>query len=858
MTRQDKNNHSDGGYRGQTYWTVGDTNILFVVTWSVPIANTHDSNCVGLGMTREGLTVPPHFQADGSLFEQMYFFNSIVDFSFERGEFSWNRNSLIYSANSAGCRRGARAVRTKPVLFTSNGRPVLFTSNGRPARAFTDTCPTSAGITSKAVTCSGVDTCRVNGSGFGAVSQQDYGKQVERSASSKIKAIRSQGREQGREKIQLHNMANSTALVFVGPLCVLWLCVVDWSCSQDLCPSGFYLSRKASASICRMCRVCPEGLRVKAPCTANTNTQCSGSCRDGFFLSGNGSSTCQRCTRCETGTFVLTPCVENTNTVCVPCPEGTFSSTRGQLQCTACRETCSPGQHERRPCSRKHDTVCRDCNRWSYSPSGKTCHPCTPCPAGSGLKTPCNMSSDAECQQCPSGSYSPGDQSPCRTCSACRENQTTVSSCLSFRDTVCFPCPEGRFFHAATLQCQQCTVCPPGTVQQTECTATNDSTCFPCPRGTFSSADGRTCSNCSTCPEGKRVTSQCAGDRDTVCRPCRHGTYLSPDGDCLPCTYCPAGMETAQQCTSSANRRCSECEKGHWSPGHGFPCRTCSLCRAGHFVWKPCTGRGDTECRQCQPGTYTHTDTSRRECLPCGKCTAPNVTLKACQADHDVRCGLCVSGHFVDTEMGRCLRCSYCFPGHPGLAVREDGCRSQPRDWQCRPLVYTSNVSGAGLKKPSFVRSASGWDMVTHQYKNLDQDSAETLIFIVVPVVVGVMIICTLAVVVCLTTRRKWSRLSEQSVSSKTTMTLASASASSAVKSWLMEQEAGKPSAAFPSHSWPTIVVHFPESAAHAMSVVSCSAVSQPHVLYKLEERGRLRPKPIGASSEEESDSFPS
>ncbi|XP_076446967.1 tereporin-Ca1-like [Babylonia areolata] len=81
------------GTNGISYWTVGDTNRLFVVMWSVPFDYNYYSNWMGVGMTREGVTNP---QDDYSWFEQMYWYNSTDDLSFERGEFYWTPYPVIY------------------------------------------------------------------------------------------------------------------------------------------------------------------------------------------------------------------------------------------------------------------------------------------------------------------------------------------------------------------------------------------------------------------------------------------------------------------------------------------------------------------------------------------------------------------------------------------------------------------------------------------------------------------------------------------------------------------------------------------------------------------------------------------
>ena len=62
----------------------------------------------------------------------------------------------------------------------------------------------------------------------------------------------------------------------------------------------------------------------------------------------------------------------------------------------------------------------------------------------------------------------------------------------------------------------------------------------------------------------------------------------------------------------------------------------------------------------------------------------------------NTRTNVCVSGHFVDLKTMRCVKCSYCYPHKPGLAVREEGCWEEPGDWQCRPLAYTTNVTLSG------------------------------------------------------------------------------------------------------------------------------------------------------------------
>ncbi|XP_076446969.1 tereporin-Ca1-like [Babylonia areolata] len=82
------------GTNGVAFWNVGDTNRLFVVMWSVPYDYNYYSNWMGVGMTREGVTNPLD---DYSWFEQMYWYNSTDDLSFERGEFYWLTNPVVYS-----------------------------------------------------------------------------------------------------------------------------------------------------------------------------------------------------------------------------------------------------------------------------------------------------------------------------------------------------------------------------------------------------------------------------------------------------------------------------------------------------------------------------------------------------------------------------------------------------------------------------------------------------------------------------------------------------------------------------------------------------------------------------------------
>ncbi|KAK7486950.1 hypothetical protein BaRGS_00021766, partial [Batillaria attramentaria] len=384
--------------------------------------------------------------------------------------------------------------------------------------------------------------------------------------------------------------------------------------------------------------------------------------------------------------------------VCSPCQPGFYSSGSGS-ECRPCRQ-CPPGKHERRKCKPHHNTRCSSCGKGKFSSDGKKCHRCSVCPAGTEQRRACTKTKDTRCEDCPSGYFSPGGGVPCKPCSTCNGSQELLVECTSSTDTACYPCFDGFFFDNSTSECRKCSQCPDGTVTKQQCSRTSDTVCSPCPPRTFSSRAGNVCLNCSSCPRGSIVRLACSLSEDTRCQKCQRGSFASQNQkSCVRCSYCPAGSETKRRCTTKRDTTCSKCSSGFHSPGYGFSCRVCSLCPPGMYVKRACKRSRDTVCQPCSEGTYTDTWSSRPSCPRCGTCSYPQATLRPCTIHSDVECGSCIKGYFVDRVTGRCQKCSYCYPDKPGLTVQEYGCRSEPEDWQCRPLTYT-NLSAVLLTHP--------------------------------------------------------------------------------------------------------------------------------------------------------------
>nr|AXS67887.1 coluporin-15 [Colubraria reticulata] len=78
------------GTAGTVSWLVGFTKRRFVLMWSTPFDFTYYSNWMGVGMTTKG-----HTEKNGR-FDQMYYGSNDTILLFNRGEFYYHENPVIY------------------------------------------------------------------------------------------------------------------------------------------------------------------------------------------------------------------------------------------------------------------------------------------------------------------------------------------------------------------------------------------------------------------------------------------------------------------------------------------------------------------------------------------------------------------------------------------------------------------------------------------------------------------------------------------------------------------------------------------------------------------------------------------
>ncbi len=124
------------------------------------------------------------------------------------------------------------------------------------------------------------------------------------------------------------------------------------------------------------------------------------------------------------------------------------------------------------------------------------------------------------------------------------------------------------------------------------------------------------CRPCSHCLPGFGVQRLCTWTEDTQCVPCRDGHYSESSdmwGDCLLCRQCGRNQGVRRACTKTANTVCSQnCAHGYFFSPYDRDCLPCSPChqpgdRDTGVVAKACREAGMKRGMQCWP-THAHSN----------------------------------------------------------------------------------------------------------------------------------------------------------------------------------------------------------------------------------------------------------
>ncbi|XP_004862586.1 proprotein convertase subtilisin/kexin type 5 isoform X3 [Heterocephalus glaber] len=439
------------------------------------------------------------------------------------------------------------------------------------------------------------------------------------------------------------------------------------------CPDGSYQDTKKN-----LCRKCGENCKT---CTESHNctecrdglslqgAQCSVTCEDGWYFSGQD---CQPCHR-----FCAT-CAGAGADGCINCTEGYF------MEEGRCVQSCSisyyldhSAEHGYKSCKRC-DTSCLTCN----GPGFKNC---TSCPSGYLLdlgvcqlgaickdgefidEHGCCQVCDASCAKCQGPT-----QEECTSCFITRvfDDGRCVLNCPSWKfefKNQCRPC------HHTCQGCRgsgpfNCTSCRPDKhgresfLYRGECRES-------CPAG-LAPAEGRTClpcpGNCELC-HNPHICIRCAsgyvlGPTNHTCQKLECGQGEVQDSDyeeCLPCE------EGCLGCSSDDPGTCASCAVGYYMFEHrcykacpektfreGLECRACSAncgsCDPNGCFW--CEDSffllGGSCARECGPGFYGDRDVG--ECVPCHR------ACETCTGPGRDACSSCLEG--LRLLRGACVR----------------------------------------------------------------------------------------------------------------------------------------------------------------------------------------------------------
>ncbi|XP_047419971.1 tumor necrosis factor receptor superfamily member 8 isoform X1 [Sciurus carolinensis] len=261
------------------------------------------------------------------------------------------------------------------------------------------------------------------------------------------------------------------------------------------CDHDYYLSASNRCMACVSCL--GADLVEKAPCSRDTPRVCE--CRPGMFCATSASNSCARCSPhsvCPAGLVVKSPGTAEKDTVCGPPSPGAGPDCANPEDCKTLSSDTTPQAEPilMSPTAEARTTLQRGVTSRTLedaSPLTRARRP--PSSAGPSPPWPCPQGS-ADCRkQCDPDYYLDGT-GRCTACVSCvRDDLVEKAPCSRNSPRVC-ECRPGMFCAtSATNSCARCVArpaCAPGTVVQPQGVAEGEPTHEPPPPGTHA--------NCST------------------------------------------------------------------------------------------------------------------------------------------------------------------------------------------------------------------------------------------------------------------------------------------------------------------------------------------------------------------------